>query len=194
MIKLTFDTNCLIDVDEGRPAATAVLDLVKAGRDGHVDVALVASSASERQRSGEFLENITFFRERARTLGFGDMPLLPPLARWGISFWDSALYASEEDAAREQNIYRTMFPASPYAWADFAILRGTTPNNTQGPEYLRWRNQILDAQAFWAHVHHERNVFVTSDARFNRLENASHLGRTMVRTPPDALAALYSTI
>jgi hypothetical protein len=54
IVTFTLDTNCLIDVDDGRPAAPYVLRLIEAADKGVADVALVASSASERQPGVDF--------------------------------------------------------------------------------------------------------------------------------------------
>jgi len=47
---------------------------------------LVASSASERQQTGGFLENAGAFDLRHAALGFGDLDLLPALRRLDVSF------------------------------------------------------------------------------------------------------------
>ena len=150
MVTFTLDTNCVIDIDEGRAAALFVRQLVNSARDGTADVMIVASSASERQKDGGFLNNVGAFRERINQLGFGHIELLPPLLRWDIGFWDEGLWASDEAAARENLIYSTMFPNSPLEWVDYAAEKGVETRDTTSAEYRRWRNQILDAQAFWA--------------------------------------------
>jgi hypothetical protein len=58
----TLDTNCLIDVAENRPARDSVLRLIAAADRGTADVAMVASSASERQPGGGYLETFTSFK------------------------------------------------------------------------------------------------------------------------------------
>jgi len=55
--KFTLDTNCLIAIDEGRPAATAVRALADAHLAGTAHVAVVAMSASEKQQHGSYLRN-----------------------------------------------------------------------------------------------------------------------------------------
>lgn len=50
MITLTLDTNCIIDVAEERPSAVHVRGFLEAARTGTINLALVASSASERQQ------------------------------------------------------------------------------------------------------------------------------------------------
>lgn len=112
MLKFTLDTNCIIDVAEERPAARHVRRLLDAAGSGIISLALVASSASERQQAGGFLESAALFKERCASLGFGNLELLLPLARWNFSFWDMALWAGPESEAREEAIYRILFPRS----------------------------------------------------------------------------------
>ena len=57
MTTFTLDTNCLIDLEEGRAGAESVTELVEAHRTGIADVAVATVTASERQKDGGFLEN-----------------------------------------------------------------------------------------------------------------------------------------
>jgi len=190
MTSFTFDTNCLIDVAEGRPAAAHIRALLDAGMRGEADLALVASSASERQQSGTFLANIDTFQERRNSLGFRGLPLLPSIARLDISFFDHSLYPTQEGSAREAAIYSILFPTSPVEWADYAAQRGADVNDLTTPAWMRWRNQMLDAQALWAHDQAGRNVFVTSDQRLRILNDHPHFPAMVIRTPEEAAAML----
>lgn len=166
MQTFTLDTNCIIDVAEDRPAAEHIRELLIAHSSGIARVALVASSASERQIDGAFLRSFGLFNDRRSALGFGHLPVLPPIGRFDVSFIDHCLSAGEASLAREAEIFRCMFPSSEPEWSDYASARGLNPTDRLSTGYLRWRNQMLDAQAFWAHEHHGQRVFVTSDRRF----------------------------
>lgn len=190
MKTFTLDTNCLLDVDEGRDAAPFVKKLVEAARDGKADVAMVASSASERQKDDSFLDNIRTFKERMGRVGFGHLEILPTLAIFGFNFLDNTLIGSDDMENRENLIYKTMFPTSPAEWVDYAAAAAVEVHDRTSRAHLRWRNQILDAQAFWAHDFHGRDVFVTSDRRFQRLEGAPEFPNALVRAPHEAVALL----
>ncbi|PZU81195.1 MAG: hypothetical protein DI528_21735 [Shinella sp.] len=82
MTSFTFETNCLIDIAEERPSAAHIRALLAAGAVGDADLALVASSASERQHGGTLLKNLGVFDERRNELGFHGLPLLPSIGRW----------------------------------------------------------------------------------------------------------------
>ncbi len=194
MLKFTLDTNCIIDVDCKRPSAPAVIALADAAKTGRADVALVASSASERQAGDYFLENFEVFQDRASSLGFGNLPILRPIARWGMAFWGHGVWDGPELRARENAIYRALFPQSPYEWADYATSKGVDPEDKPSPAYFRWRNQILDAQAYWAHENARRDIFVTSDGRFKVLEENGAFPSARICLPEEALATLQRAL
>jgi len=190
MVSFTFDTNCLIDVAENRPAAVHVQALLAAGAGGQADLALVASSASERQQGDVFLASVDAFNERRNALGFAGIPLLPSIGRHDVSFFGHAVYGSPEGLARERAIYSILFPNSPPEWADYAVSRGASVGDIPSPAYLRWRNQMLDAQALWAHDHAGRDIFITNDQRLKMLEGHADFPTMAIRTPEEAAALL----
>ncbi|WP_294927421.1 hypothetical protein [uncultured Paracoccus sp.] len=169
-MRLTLDTNCLIDIADKRERAPYVEALRAAAEEGRVLISLVASSASEKQQSGDFLSSMGRFKERVAALGFGDSLLLPSIARFDVSFFEHGLHCDNQMLEREHKIYRVLFPTSPPEWADYAKEKGHMRDDRHGKGYFRWRNQLLDAQAFWAHEHASQDIFVTSDARFKVLE------------------------
>lgn len=190
MINFTLDTNCMIDVAEGRNDATFVMALLDAHRRGEVNVALAASSASERQQGNYFLNNISEFDARRRDLGFDDLEILPTIVRMGVSFFGHSMIASDDMVAREELIYSVLAPNSEVNWVRFAKASGVDPEDQHSPAHFRWRNKMLDAQAFWAHEHAGRDVFVTSDARFQRLNGHPAFPDASVKCPIDAAALI----
>ena len=183
VLRYTLDTNCLIDIEDDRPAAIHIKRILRAAKDGSVDVAMVASSASERQKDNTFLTNFQHFEQRRKSLGFGHLPLLYPLLRWDIGFWENALWSSDTAAARENLIYQILFPNSPIEWPDYAAQKAVQSDDVNSRAYRRWRNQILDAQAYWAHDFNDRDVFVTSDRRFRKLEESPHFPKARILEP-----------
>lgn len=194
MMKFTLDTNCLIDVAENRDRAPYVQKLLAAAQQGKAQVALVASSASEKQESGEFLLSLATFNERRVSLGFGGLELLPSIGRMDVSFFDHCLWGDDESIAREHAIYLALFPTSPPEWEDYATAKGHSADDQTGKGYMRWRNQILDAQAFWAHEHAEHDIFVTSDVRFNVLERHPAFPDAVIKEPAEAAGILQEIV
>lgn len=165
MHTFTLDTNCIIALDEDRPAAPSVLALAAAHRAGRAKVALVAISASERQRDGKMLDNFAKFQERIASLGLSHLELLLPMCYWDVMFWDACLMVEPDMAELESKIQGVLFPAVPASWADYCQANGLEPQETEIDR--KWKNAKCDVQAFWCHAYNERSVFVTSDTNFH---------------------------
>jgi hypothetical protein len=101
----TLDTNCLIAVANNEPAAGAVRALADAHTAGRADVAVVAMSASEKQRGGYYLRNFAEFRDRLVSLGLGHLNVILPMGYWGISFWGHCLWPDDATKKLEHEIH-----------------------------------------------------------------------------------------
>ena len=193
VLKFTLDTNCIIDLEENRPAATSVRALVAAHAAGLADVALVAVSASERQPGDVFLDNYHEFQLRIAKLGFAQLRILQPMLNWDAGFWDVGLYSDEEMIKLERSIHQTLFSSIAFEWAEFAANVGVPLDAIKSSAAKRWRNAFCDRQMFWAHLHNGRDVFVTSDADFRRkLSRSVEFSRKQIVTPGEA-ATMLST-
>ena len=173
MLTFTLDTNCLIDVAEGRPNATAVRALADAHTRGEANVAVVAIMASENQKSGAGLTNFEQFRTRLDLLSLGHIQILKPMFYWDITFWDWAYWVEPEMVDLERNIHHVLFPNIEYLYADFSSACGLDSN--AHPVDAKWRNAKCDVQAFWCHAYRNRSVFVTSDKNFHAASKKPHL-------------------
>jgi hypothetical protein len=165
MTTFTFDTNCIIALDEQRPEATAIRALADAHRAGSADVALVGISASERQQDGRHIENFATFQARLAQLGIGHLHLLRPMAYCDVTFFDWCVFTDESMVDLERQIHTMLFPSIEFVWTDFCRARAL--DSAAGID-RKWRNAKCDVQALWSHIHHERDVFVTSDANFHK--------------------------
>jgi hypothetical protein len=90
----TLDTNCIIDIECGRENAPAAQALVNAHDKGVVNVHVIAMMASEKQSSGEYLDDFSHFTARLTRLGLDHLPHVLPLCFWGISYWGHSLLSS----------------------------------------------------------------------------------------------------
>lgn len=191
MTTFTLDTNCLIDVEDNRPARDFVLRLIDAADRGVASLAIVASSASERQPGGAYLDNFSGFQSRMNALGFGCVSLLMPIARWNFSFYGFGVWADDRQTEREQLIFETLFPNFPFRWQDYALANGLDVDCINDPIAFKWRNRLCDVQAFWAHDENRRDVFVTSDKNFEkRLSIVSEFAKSVILTPAQAVEQL----
>jgi hypothetical protein len=185
----TLDTNCIIDIDENRPAARHVRALADAHAAGRASVAVGAIAASERQRGGRLITNFQEFQQRLAGLQLGHLEILAPMLYFDVSFWDRALWATTEMEAFERRIHDTLFPNVEFLWRDYALAHGLDVNAT--PAAWRWRNVKCDVQAIWTHVYYHRDVFVTSDDNYhNHSAELIALGVGLVVAPENAVALL----
>ena len=191
MLSFTLDTNCIIDIEENRPSAPSVTALVDAHSRMAANVALVMVSASERQRGDTYLNTYAAFHERVTRLGLGELQQIQGLAYYGLCYWDHALWASEDCVVREKAIHATLFPDIAFNWPDFALSHGQSPEDTTNRLYKKWRNAWCDRQMAWSHDHHSRDVFVSSDRNFERLDKSPDFPsfRTMI---PELAVSLIS--
>jgi hypothetical protein len=164
MLSFTLDTNCLIALANNEPDATAVRALVNADDAGKARVAVVAVSASERQRERTYLADFEAFKAWLADLNLTHLEILRPIMYFGISFWDWCLWSDAEMVQLENSIHGILFPNIEFNWADYCLARGSDPI---GPVDPRWRNARCDVQMLWSHIHYGRNVFVTSDRNFH---------------------------
>lgn len=173
-MKFTLDTNCLIDLEQGRPRAAAVRELLAMAQAGLAEVAVVAISASERQPTEEFSESFAEFQARLATIGLAEVEILMPLGYLDLTYVEWCLVGDDAMEDEVKSIHSTLFPASPYDHPG---------EDAPLPEQRKWRNRRCDALAIWSHVYHHRDVFVTSDTNF--LKHANALG-VRVCEPKDA--------
>lgn len=185
-MRFTLDTNCIIDVEDGRPSATFVRELVGLHGKNGINVAVSAIGASERQRTGGYAQNFAEFQAKLKTAGFDALELLPPLAYMDICYWDHCVMADENDPL-ERQIHEVLFPNIEFMWADYAKARGLPADALD----KTWRNTKCDVLALWCHIRHGGGVFVTSDENFHaetKREKLRALGAGTIALPQDALA------
>lgn len=117
------DTNCIIDVEDERPNAPLVRELVGLHGLNGINVAVSAIGASERQRAGGYAKDFSEFRAKLAAVDFGSLELLPPPGYWDLCFWDYFVWADEKDTL-ERQIHDVLFPNSEFQWPDYAKARG----------------------------------------------------------------------
>lgn len=185
-MRFTLDTNCLIDVEDGRPAAPFVRELVSLHRKNGINVAVSAIGASERQRNGGYAENFASFQEKLTGIGCEALELLPPLAYTDICYWDYCVAADAGDSL-EREIHEVLFPNVEYLWSDFAN-KHAIPLDAHDK---KWRNAKCDVLGMWCHIKHGGGVFVTSDDNFHAESKRNRLvafGAGVIARPQQALA------
>ena len=190
MITFTFDTNCLIDLDEERPAAEFLWRIIDASNNGICEAAFVAVSASERQPGDSFLETYGDFTQRLARVGVEHVPQILGIAYLDLSYYDHALYASNEQLKREQQLHEALFPTIPYQSSD-CLTKAQRGGLDEVAARKKWRNAWCDRQMIWSHEHHNRDVFVTRDENFSkRLSGRAGFEHLRIMAPKDAISLL----
>jgi hypothetical protein len=188
VLRFTLDHNCIIDIEEDcQPRAGCLHSLLARHDAGEIDVRLVATSASERQRNGAYLENFGQFQARLAALGLGHLELLAPILVADVSYADWCILAGPDDIALMKRIHTVLFPGSPFDLQDALAAAGgqADPGVIEG----KWRNRELDVQALWCHLYYSGDIFVTNDDVFFRKkkqEPLAKLGAATILRPCDA--------
>ena len=91
----------------------------------------------------------------------------------------------------EKDIHEILFPGIEFLWTAFCEARSLSGDG----QILEsdWRNSKCDVQALWAHIHHRRDVFVTSDRNFHSASKRAtlmSLGSGQIAFPEIAAAQL----
>jgi hypothetical protein len=84
--RFTLDHNCLIDLDEGRPNAEFVREIVASARmEKHV-ICIPASAAAERRPDGSTADSFNVYKSRLARLGLDGAEILLPQMRVGMGY------------------------------------------------------------------------------------------------------------
>jgi hypothetical protein len=191
MLTFTLDSNCIVDIDEGRQPNAGCLRTLLARHDaGEVSMQLVATSASERQRGGPYLENFGQFQERLAALGLGHLQLLAPVGKADVSYADWCVAAGPDDISLLKQIHGVLFPGTAYEL--HAALATAGPGADPEAIERKWRNRALDVDALWCHIRYGGDVFVTNDDAFFKMTKRgplAKLGAPRILRPCDAALA-----
>jgi hypothetical protein len=174
MKKFTLDTNCIIDLEENRPNSQYIRQILQAWQAGEIELAVVAISASEKQRGGIYAKTYDDFRKKLAAVGLAGVTELLPKAYWNVSYWNRALWTDKEEKLEGQ-IWGLLFPG--------VILKPPTMEE----DVPRWRNKLCDVMVAWSHAYHGCEVLITSDKNFHsKRDGLANLG-VNVMSPQDTV-------
>ena len=194
-MKLTLDWNCVIEVEEQRSQAFAVMDLIDRHRKGQFEVALLAASASENNKSRRFPGNAKIFNERVAALGWSDLPLVLMPGIYGLSYFDYCFYVGDGEKFKG-DMAKLWLAIAPNVKSDPSchLPAGVTLTDEaiQSKDLAKWRNTWCDVISAYSHIHAKRDAFVTrntSDFQKNS-EALGKLGMKHIFEPADVLEGL----
>lgn len=158
MNKFTLDTNCIIDLEENRPDAEHIRKIIQAWRIGKIELAVVAVSASENQKSGIPNRDFSEFENKLINVGLSGVQHLLPLALWDVFYWDHALWSNNDMERLASEIRGILFPNM----------------SVNPPEAIdqnsKWRRNFCDILVAWSHAFHKWDYLVTRDENFHTLK------------------------
>lgn len=170
-MNITFDTNCIVDLEQNEGAASELRKIVAAHDSGQCSISVPGIGASERLKDGTFAENFSIFQQRINDLSKRGFEILKPILYLDIAYLDWAILGGEEIIDLERQIHEILFPKTLFRWADEATVRGLDPSQatdqSQG-EFLKWRNRKCDTLAIWCHIYYGKDVFVSRDKNFHK--------------------------
>jgi hypothetical protein len=163
-MQLTLDTNCIIDLEENRPSAMPLRELIEMCSAGVLHLGVVGISASENLPGGGGAPTFAAFQEKVARVGLAAAEILKPMGIWGVTYWDWGLCADNAMEELAQQIHGVLFPESEYGYLEYCAARGIVVDEKAIDP--RWRNQRCDVLALWSHIHYRRDLFVTRDDNF----------------------------
>lgn len=192
-MKVSLDWNCVIEAENEGDQVASVLELVDLHRNGEIEVALFAASASENNRSKRFPGSAKEFKERIEKLGWSDLPLVPMPAIIGLSFFDFSYWVGDANEFKEKfdELWKII---APNVDRDFRSHVATGPGLSdddviQSAELKKWRNTWCDVMTAYCHIREKRDLLVTlntSDFQ-RRSTKLSALGMSNICEPKEAL-------
>ena len=186
-MNVTFDTNCLIDLEEGGVRAASLLRIVEQAEVGCVNLRTVAISGSERRPDGTYATNFAEFQDKLAAAGLLGFESLPTLLVLDVTFVDHSLLGSDELIAQARSLHDVLFPESPFDYREYCEKFDV---DIEAPATDRkWRNRLCDSLALWTHLHYGGGVFVTSDKNFHKPGKKAalaQLGAELILTPHTA--------
>jgi len=194
-VKFTLDWNCVIEVEEDQPQAVSVRALVDAHRSKRIEVALLATSASENTKSRVFPCSAELFLQRVARQGWQDLPLVPMPAISDLSFWDHAYYVDDdEEFDRMYDALWAVMASNIASDPEKHLCEGQTFNDDaiHSEALAKWRNAWCDVMSAYTHIHERRDVFVTNNTKDfqDKREALAVLGMRCIATPAEAVLLL----
>ena len=187
---ITFDTNCVIALDEGDAAAPYLHRIVKGAKDQRLRLRVVGISASEQQQNGKSA-SFCDFEARVARVGLEGVKILLPPAILDMTFLDKCTLGPHQSAHKAKEIHEILFPDTPFEYEDFCRRFGVDPSAT--PVCKQWRNRVIDTWALWQHMDSGGDVFITSDMNFNKpnkKQSLALLGAGEILLPEEAAERL----
>jgi hypothetical protein len=191
MPRVTLDTNAIIDLEEDRPGAQPLRELIALHRARQITICVSAIAASERDRDPESGDpSFARFTEKLARADLADAEELAPPLYFDLTFWDHCVWGELNDPLLP-DITDILYPDG--LLSHERVLPAETEDQRRTRE--KGTNQLCDVLTMWCHIHYRGHVFVTRDERFHRAGKKPRLiqlGAGYILKPEDALQLLRS--
>lgn len=159
--EVVIDTNLLIDLEERRNGWREVQKLIDLHNLGKIRLNIPAIMASEKFVNGKPVDSFNKFKTLAENLGFIGIEFLPPMAYFGVTFWDYSLLSGKEMQDLEEEIHRIIFPNNYFSYKDHCLKKGM--DQDKKPLDKEWINRKCDIQMIWSVIYHKKKFFLTKN-------------------------------
>jgi hypothetical protein len=190
-LNVTLDTNCIIALEENRPTAPFLRQLITFHDAKKINLRVVAISASERKRDGTYAANFSEFKQKIATVGVEHVDILKPIAYLGMAYLDWCYPSGGQATVLERKIHEILFPSIEFDYLDYR--HRFDIDLTSDEIDPKWRNAKCDVLAMWSHIRFYGDVFVTSDKNFHKQrkkEQLIALGAGNILTPQEAVSTV----
>ena len=151
-MRVTLDTNCIVDLELVRQPASALKKLIIASSEGIVKLMVSGISASEKSKGGGYSLTFSDFQALLSKVGLDGAEVLMPIGYYGVTYYNFCLYPSDEMLTLERKIHEILFPK--------LDLEDTANSH--------WRNAKCDVLGMWCHIYYKGDIFVTGDRNFHK--------------------------
>ncbi len=128
-MNVTLDTNCIIALEENRPEAPFIRQLISFHEAKKINLRVVAISASERKRDGTYAANFSEFKRKIAAVGLGHVEILRPIAYLGMAFVDWCYPGGGEATVLDRKIHEALFPDIEFDYREYCKRLGIDPTN-----------------------------------------------------------------
>jgi rRNA-processing protein FCF1 len=191
MIKITVDTNILIDVEEKRFNYIDVLKLFELDNKKEISLYFPAVIAIEKWIEKKEVDNFNKFINYLKKLGINKPKTLSPLGYLDLFFLDNVTLFDEDGPEFElaDKLKIVLFPEAEETYLKFCEKNNWDPNSEK--TYLDYRNISIDALILWCHVYYKNDILLTRDSNFKKkLSQNDEFKQLKVMTPSEIIQFL----
>jgi len=166
MLKLTLDTNSIIDLEQSNEYAPDLAKLVEMNRKRRISLRVTAASASERKLDQKYASSMSEFQDRLAAIGLDGLEILRTICYADVSFFDYCLLGGGELDVLECKIQQILFPKIQLEYRNHCEKHSLKLNDEKA--WRIWARAKCDVLSLWSHIWHKGDIFVTRDNNYHK--------------------------